>query len=55
MLFRKRLIFIESWSRVYSKSLSGRLLSPMADLVFVQWSEQLERNYPKATFAGRLG
>lgn len=54
ILFRKKLIFIESWSRVYSKSLAGKCLYPIADLSFVQWREQ-KRNYPRAIYAGRLG
>lgn len=53
-LFRKRIIFLESWSRVYSKSLAGRLTYPFADLFFVQWPQE-KRNYPKSIYAGRLG
>jgi UDP-N-acetylglucosamine:LPS N-acetylglucosamine transferase len=53
-LFGKKIIFLESWSRVYTKSLAGRLTYPFADLFFVQWKEEL-KNYPKATYAGRLG
>lgn len=54
LFFRKKLIFIESWSRVYSKSLAGKFLYKISDISFVQWPQQLE-NYPKAVFAGRLG
>ena len=54
ILFRKKLIFIESWSRVYLKSLAGKCLYPIADLSFVQWREQ-KKNYPKSIYAGRLG
>ncbi len=53
-MFGKRVIFLESWSRVYTKSLAGRLTYPFADLFFVQWSQQM-KNYPKAVYAGRLG
>lgn len=53
-LFRKKFIFLESWSRVYTKSLAGRLTANFADLIFVQWSQEL-KNYPKAIYAGRLG
>jgi UDP-N-acetylglucosamine:LPS N-acetylglucosamine transferase len=55
MFFRKRIIFIESWSRVYSKSQTGKFLYPISDLSFVQWPEQTQKNYPKAIYAGRLG
>ena len=54
LFFRKKLIFIESWSRVYSKSLAGKFLYPISDISFVQWEQELE-NYPAAVFAGRFG
>lgn len=54
VLFRKKIIFVESWSRVYSKSLAGRFIYPLSDLSFVQWSQQ-KKNYPRAIYAGRLG
>jgi len=50
----KKVVFIESWARVYSKSDSGKLVYPIADLFFVQWKE-MERIYPNAIYAGRLG
>jgi len=53
IFFRKKLIFIESWSRVKSKSLSGKLISHFSDLIFVQWKEN--KSYKKAIYAGRLG
>jgi UDP-N-acetylglucosamine:LPS N-acetylglucosamine transferase len=53
-LLGKKTIFIESWSRVTSKSLSGKLCYPVADLFFVQWLE-LKKKYPKAIYGGRLG
>lgn len=54
ILFRKKLIFIESWSRVYSKSITGKSLYKIADLSFIQWPQQRE-NYPNAIYAGRFG
>lgn len=53
--FGIKIIFIESWSRVTSKSYAGKALYLFADKFFVQWPDQKEKNYPKATFAGRLG
>jgi UDP-N-acetylglucosamine:LPS N-acetylglucosamine transferase len=53
ILFRKKIIFIESWSRVKSKSFSGKLIGPLADKIFVQWEEN--KNYKNAIYAGRLG
>lgn len=52
-LLGKKLIFIESWSRVTSKSISGKLIYPISDLFFVQWEENL-KNYPKALYRGRF-
>lgn len=53
IIFKKKVIFIESWSRVKSKSLSGKLISNFSDKIFVQWKNN--KNYPQAIFAGRLG
>ncbi len=53
-LLRKKVIFIESWARVYSKSDSGKIVYPIADLFFVQWKE-MEKVYRNAIYAGRLG
>lgn len=51
---RIKTIFIESWSRVTTKSVSGFLAYYLADLFFIQWREML-RAYPKARYRGRLG
>jgi beta-1,4-N-acetylglucosaminyltransferase len=51
--FGKKVITIEDWSRVYSRSRSGDILYRFSDLFFVQWPEMLEQ-YPKAVYAGRL-
>lgn len=48
-----KIIFIESWSRVTTRSFSGRAIYPIADLFFVQW-EGLCQKYPKAKYAGRM-
>jgi beta-1,4-N-acetylglucosaminyltransferase len=53
-IFRKKRIFIESWSRVATKSTSGKICYYLSDLFFVQWPE-LTKRYPKAIYAGRLG
>jgi beta-1,4-N-acetylglucosaminyltransferase len=52
-LLAKKIIFIESWSRVSKKSTAGKLVYPISDLFFIQWKDNL-KNYPKAIFAGRL-
>jgi beta-1,4-N-acetylglucosaminyltransferase len=48
-----KVIYIETGSRVFALSSSGRILYRFADLFFVQWPELLEP-YPKALYAGRL-
>jgi len=53
-LLGKKVIFIESWARVYSRSDSGKVVYPIADLFFVQWKE-MEKLYPNAIYAGRIG
>lgn len=44
-------VFVESIARVYSLSLTGRLVYPFADLFVVQW-EELLKDYPKAVCGG---
>ena len=36
-IMRKRLVYIESISRVSKPSLSGKMLYPLSDMFFVQW------------------
>jgi beta-1,4-N-acetylglucosaminyltransferase len=48
-----KVIYLENASRVYSLSLSGRILYHVAHLFFVQW-ESLKEKYPKVIYAGRL-
>jgi len=52
-LFNKKIIYIESWSRVTTSSMAGRIAYKYADLFFVQWPE-LKKQYPKAIYAGRF-
>lgn len=52
-ILNKKLIYIESWSRVQHPSRFGKLLYKLSDLFFVQWNS-LRKYYPKAIYAGRL-
>ncbi len=52
--FRKKIIFLESWSRVKSMSEAARFMKRFADLFIVQWPQQLTK-YKNAVYAGRLG
>lgn len=50
---KTKIIFVETWSRFYSKSFSGKFMYKIADLFFIQ-SETLKSVYPKAKYSGRL-
>lgn len=52
-VLRKPTIYIESFTRVTSKSLTGRAVYPVSDLFCVQWEAMLAL-YPKARLIGRL-
>lgn len=52
-LFGKRLIYIETFARVYDGTRTGRLMYKFADLFIVQW-ETLKEIYPKAVYGGSL-
>jgi UDP-N-acetylglucosamine transferase subunit ALG13 len=52
-LFRKRIIFIESFCRVKKPSLFGRLIYPIANLTIVQW-EPLLKYYKEAKYGGPI-
>ena len=50
-LFRSKVIFIETFANRNTKTLSGRLVYPIADTFIVQWEEMLKL-YPKAIYGG---
>lgn len=50
-LFGRKVIFIETFANSTTKTLSGKLVYPIADLFIVQWESMLEL-YPKAVFSG---
>lgn len=51
--FNKKIIYIESYARVYDLSLTGKKLYGSADLFVVQWPDLVEQ-YPKAKYYGSL-
>jgi beta-1,4-N-acetylglucosaminyltransferase len=53
-LFGMKTIFIESWCRVESRSLTGRLVYPIADAFFVQWPQLALVYGAKAQYAGAV-
>lgn len=52
-LFGGKLIYIESFAKVTSKTLSGKLLYRFADQFYVQWEEMLKL-YPNAIYKGGI-
>ena len=49
-----RTMFIESWCRVETRSLTGKLVYPVVDQYWVQWPEQLAVCGDKAKFRGAI-
>lgn len=50
-LFRKKLIFIETFASSETATESGKMVYPIADVFIVQWESMLEV-YPKAIYGG---
>ena len=52
-LFGKKLVFIESYAKVKTPTLTGKLIYPFADRFYVQW-EELLKVYPRAIYMGGI-
>ena len=52
-MFRKKLIYIESFAKITSPTETGKLLYKFADRFYVQWESMLEF-YPKAIYLGSI-
>lgn len=50
-LFGSKIIFIESFANLHTKTITGRLVYHFADLFLVQW-ESMKELYPKAVYGG---
>ncbi len=46
-----RIIYIESFANVNTKTITGKLVYPMADRFYVQW-EDMKKLYPNAVYRG---
>ncbi|MEH7482983.1 PssD/Cps14F family polysaccharide biosynthesis glycosyltransferase [Neobacillus drentensis] len=51
--FKKKLIFIESFSKITTPTITGKLMYKRADLFLIQW-EELKRYYPNSTYGGGI-
>jgi UDP-N-acetylglucosamine:LPS N-acetylglucosamine transferase len=54
LLFKSKIIFLESFCRIENPSLSGRLAYPISDLFFVQWPDMLKKYGDKALYKGAI-
>ena len=52
-IFGKKLIFIETFARVYDGTKTGKLMYKYADLFIIQW-EELKELYPDAVYGGSI-
>jgi len=52
-LFGSKIIFIETYANSESKTLSGKIIYPIANLFIVQWESMLKL-YPKAVYGGSI-
>lgn len=52
-VFRKKLIFIESFAKITSPTLTGKLLYKFADQFYVQWEDMI-KVYPKGIYKGGI-
>lgn len=50
-LFKRKVIFIETFANSITATESGKMVYPIADVFVVQWESMLE-NYPKAVYGG---
>ena len=49
--FGSRVIYIETFANMVTKTVTGKILYPFSDLFVVQW-ESMKKLYPDATYGG---
>jgi len=52
-IFGCKVIFIESFAKRKTPTLSGKLIYPVSNTFVIQWKE-MKRHYPKAVYWGRI-
>jgi UDP-N-acetylglucosamine:LPS N-acetylglucosamine transferase len=50
-LFGSKIIYIETFANMYTKTVTGKLLYPIADLFIVQW-DSMKKLYPNSVDGG---
>lgn len=53
ILFGKKIIYIETFANIETKTVAGRLVYPISDVFVVQWKE-LQKKYPKSVCWGGI-
>ena len=52
-IFKRKVIFIESFAKINSPTLTGKLIYKFADRFYVQW-EEMKEFYPNAIYKGGI-
>lgn len=52
-IFKKKLIFIESFAKTQSPTMTGKIMYRIADVFIVQWKE-MKNIYPDAVYLGSI-
>lgn len=52
-IFRKKLIYIETFARIKDGTRTGKIMYEKADLFIIQW-EDLKSVYPNAIYGGSI-
>ena len=52
-IFKRRIIYVESFAKLDSESVTGKMVYPFADYFFVQWPE-MKKVYPKGIYSGTV-
>lgn len=52
-IFGSKILYIETFANFDTKTMTGKIVYPIADIFYVQWESMLKL-YPKSKFGGRV-
>ena len=52
-IFGCKVIYLESFAKINTPTLSGKMVYPISNLFLIQW-ESMRKHYPKAKYAGTV-
>lgn len=52
-IFGSKILYIETFANFDTKTMTGKIIYPIADIFYVQWETMLKL-YPKSKFGGRV-